>query len=159
MLRDDEVERVAQQVHERFLAATPLADDHPARRPWAELSDDLRAMNREQVRENVRRLEAMGYRLVPLAELGPTAEPLGALPDDQVEQLARDEHLRWCDTKRSQGYRLGPVRVDDGPDRRHPDLVPWEQLDEPAREKDRRPMRTMVAAFVAAGWAVLPEGG
>lgn len=154
MLGPDDLERLAQTIHRRFRAATPLPPGHPADVPWEDLAEPQRAQNRDQAAEDVRRIHAAGYRLVPLADGG--THRITALPEDLVESLALAEHDRWAATARAHGYRWGPQRIDDPPDRRHPDLVAWEQLDEPAREKDRRPARDLPALFAEAGWALVP---
>lgn len=48
--------------------------------------------------------------------------------------MALLEHKRWVGEKQRAGWKLGD-RSESG--KRHPDLVPWEELDEATRDKDR----------------------
>lgn len=153
MLGTDDLERIAQVIHRRFRATTPLPPGHPADVPWADLPDAQRAQNRDQAAADIARLATAGFRIVPLAAAGD--DRVAALPEAEVERLAVAEHDRWAATARANGYRWGPRRVDEPPDRRHPDLVGWDELDEATRDKDRRPMRDLPAVLAEAGWAVV----
>ena len=61
-------------------------------------------------------------------------------PDDlMMELLAQLEHRRWMADKYLAGYSYGEVRDEDR--MLHPDLIPWEQLTEADKEKDRANIR------------------
>ena len=61
-------------------------------------------------------------------------------PDDlMMELLAQLEHRRWMADKHLAGYSYGEVRDEDR--MLHPDLIPWEQLTEADKEKDRANIR------------------
>lgn len=61
-------------------------------------------------------------------------------PDDlHMELLAQLEHRRWMAEKYLAGYSYGEVRDEDR--MLHPDLIPWEQLTEEDKEKDRANIR------------------
>ena len=61
-------------------------------------------------------------------------------PDSETEDLlAQLEHRRWMADKYLAGYSYGSKRDEDR--MLHPDLIPWEQLSEPDREKDRDTIR------------------
>ena len=68
-------------------------------------------------------------------------EPETAFPADDLmmELLAQLEHRRWMADKHLAGYSYGEVRDEDR--MLHPDLVPWEQLTEADKEKDRDNIR------------------
>jgi hypothetical protein len=74
---------------------------------------------------------------------------------DEVERLAVAEHLRWMREKKKQGYRYGERRRDEGPDKRHPSLKPWEALDDRDRDRDRDAIRNMPAVLRDAGLQVV----
>lgn len=153
---DEAIDAMARAIHQRYLDARrssgTVDEAHPAMKPWDHLSPELRGQNRDQARDNILKLSSQGFRVVR-TESGDSAG-LGALNDEQIEGLARAEHDRWAAQKRAQGYRFGEVRVDDGPDKRHPDLVAWEDLSESDRDKDREPVRQMIAVLEEAGFAV-----
>ena len=54
---------------------------------------------------------------------------------EEVETLARLEHERWMKEKQDVGWRYGEIR--DDRKKLHPSLVPYEQLSEAEKEKDR----------------------
>jgi hypothetical protein len=68
-------------------------------------------------------------------------EPAVEFPPDAatMDVLAQLEHRRWMADKYIAGYSRGPVRDDDR--MLHPDLIPWEELGEPDRDKDRDNIR------------------
>lgn len=142
-------------VHERYLEdnATSAPADHPAMVPWDDLDRGRRAQNRDQVRENVERMRAAGYEVIP-AEGVAADHIVEHLPDDVVDRLARIEHDRWAEKKRAQGYRFGEQTVDVGDDRRHPNLVSWQDLDEAVRDKDRYPIRDFPRVLRIGGWVL-----
>ena len=147
-------ERVARAIHEDYLR-TELAKpsvalgDRPALVPWDELGDDYREANRHQAAHIAERLEAFGYHIVPLAD--PDAAAVAFTPDE-VEAMARMEHDRWCAERRRAGWTHGTKRDNDR--KLHPDLVPWDELDEEAREKDRVMVRDLPAFLAKTGLGV-----
>ena len=60
------------------------------------------------------------------------------LPD--IEALAEVEHRRWMATKALAGYAKGE---NNKPQRLHPDMVPYGELDSPTKEKDRDVIRDL----------------
>jgi hypothetical protein len=111
--------------------------------------------NIDQARSFLTQLARFGYTVVPDDAAATSSIEL---PDDITEQMAIIEHERWMDLKIAQGYRYGPERIDSPPDRRHPDLQHWLDLDEATRDKDRRPMRNMPTLLAQAGLRVTRHG-
>jgi len=68
-------------------------------------------------------------------------EPEAVFPPDDLmmELLAQLEHRRWMADKYLAGYSYGEVRDEDR--MLHPDLIPWEELTEADKEKDRDNIR------------------
>lgn len=58
---------------------------------------------------------------------------------EETEFLARHEHERWMKEKKEGGWRYGGER--DDIKKIHPSLVPYDQLSEPEKEKDRHTIR------------------
>lgn len=56
--------------------------------------------------------------------------------DAVCERLARNTHEVWASQRMAEGWRYGPV-CDDAP-KRHPCLVPYEELPESEKEYDRK---------------------
>jgi hypothetical protein len=124
-------------------------------RQWDELSEDLKANNRDQAADVGRKLHAIGCALAP----SPIWGEAEILDDAAVELLAQLEQERWCAYLRRRGWRYGPRR-DDGA-LRHPDLVGWEELGEPSREQNRAAIRMMPGYLAEAGFQIvrLPPHG
>jgi hypothetical protein len=120
----------------------------PGLRPWEELPDDLKESNRAQAMHVGEKLAELGCIMVPAFDPSLTFE---YRDEDEVLVLARLEHDRWMRERLGRGYEYGPVR--EG--RFHPDLVPWEELSERAREKDVQAVRNIPAMLTAVGFQVL----
>ena len=120
---------------------------NPSIAPWAELPDALKESNRDFARAIAGVLEGVPLRLSPLRGL-----PAGKLPlsDDQMEQLARNEHHRWAADLERKGWRWGPSPK-DAHNRTHPLLVDWDQLSEQEREKDRDSIRGIPTMLALVG--------
>jgi hypothetical protein len=79
------------------------------------------------------------------------------LPPELLEELARGEHGRWARDLKSKGWRYTEGSK-DATGKRHPLLVPWEELPEPEREKDRDAVRGLPRMLSMVGYElVLPE--
>jgi hypothetical protein len=145
---------LARAKHEEYLreerARGHTAADNPSLVPWDELPEPLKESNRRFADGIGPKLEAAGCAIVP-APLG-TAEANGfAFSEEEVEELARVEHDRWAQDLIRDGWK--PTAGPKDPDARlHPLLVPWEQLPEAERDKDREPVRELPAMLARAGF-------
>jgi len=74
-----------------------------------------------------------------------------------TELLARNAHDLWAQLRLAQGWTYGPQR-DDGA-KKHPCLVPYEELPEPEKEYDRRAAMDTLRAIIALGYRILPPAG
>jgi hypothetical protein len=157
LVEDSLVERLGRGIHESYLADR-LRDGVPwnssrAMRHWTELSEDLKANNRDQAADVGRKLRAIGCALAPSPIWGQPE----VLDDVAVEMLARMEQERWCVYLRRRGWRYGPRRDEVG--RRHPDLVEWEELSEPSREQNLATIRRMPDYLAEAGFQIVRVPG
>lgn len=57
----------------------------------------------------------------------------------EIEQLSRLEHERWMTEKQNDGWRYGTERNDA--EKLHPSIMPYDQLSETEKEKDRDTIR------------------
>jgi len=150
-------ETIAQAMHKDYLrhemAKGHALGSRPAMHPWRDLREDLREANRAQADHLADKLQAFGYGIASLTDSD--AEQF-RFSDEEAEGMARMEHERWCDERRAQGYSFGSERDDDR--KTHPDLVPWEQLSDEAREKDRAMVRDLPAFLAKAGFQVERAG-
>lgn len=122
-------DQLAEAFHELYRAES----DNTAP-PWSDLDEAGREANRASARAVPGQLASMGLTVAPAAS---SSEPLTELPAAAIEVAAVKEHERWMNHKRVGGWVYGPTRRNDTRPPTHPELVPWEELDEPARDKDR----------------------
>jgi hypothetical protein len=134
-------EILARSIHEKYVArerrkgSTP--ETNPSMLPWEDLPEVLRESNRNQG-EHIRvKLEAIGCDIAVTNDWD--AQPF-YFSKEEVELLARMEHKRWVDARLRSGFRYGTNKDQE---RTHPDLVPWEQLPEEEKEKDREAVRQL----------------
>jgi hypothetical protein len=73
-----------------------------------------------------------------------------------VERLARNVHEAWARERIADGWRWGPVRDDQ--DRRHPSLVPYEDLGEEERKYDRITVGETLKVLCALGFRITGPG-
>lgn len=148
-----EREVLARAVHENYVRAERAAgrtpDTNPSMVHWEELPEALRESNRGQAADIGHKCAAVECDLEPLTDWD--AEPL-ELTHEEVERLARLEHARWCAEKVDDGWSTG--ERDDGR-KRHPDLVPYDDLSEAAKDKDRRASRDIPGFLARVGYAVV----
>ncbi len=117
---------------ERELAAG-VDPGAPSLRPWAELAATLRRSNHDLAADIGTKLETVDCEIERMKDWD---TPVLAFSSDELAVLAPMEHDRWCGDRRRDGWEWGRVKDVEG--RRHPDLVSWDELSEPVRDKDRR---------------------
>jgi hypothetical protein len=69
-----------------------------------------------------------------------------------TEQLARNAHEVWAQQRLSDGWTYGPER--DDKTKKHPCLVPYEQLPESEKEYDRLTAMETLRAILALGYRI-----
>jgi RyR domain len=158
---DDAIEVMARQIHANYLQArqrSGMEDLHgpaPAMSDWDGLASHLKAQNRDQARDNIVKLSKLGLQVVPIGHVDGAQV---TLDEAIIDELAHVEHDRWARQKRRQGYRYG--KPGTRPEGRlvHADLVPWHELSEEAKDKDRAPIRDFVDVLAAAGLGLVRSG-
>jgi hypothetical protein len=147
------VEIMAEARHEDYcaneVARGGTRASNPSLVPWRDLPESLRESNRAFARAVGGILEQVGASLAPLggASVGMP------LPDKELEQLARNEHERWMRDLFDDGWTFSSAPKDSNL-KTHPLLVPWEQLDEPEREKDRDAIRAIPRMLARVGYSL-----
>ncbi len=138
---------------------------------YAELPDQLKAQNREFVRDIPDKLARAGYIMTPAR----SDEPPFSFPGEDLELLAEQEHNRWLQAKLAPGWRYGPEN--DPIAKTNPCLLPWrnlsdnelrglfgenaldfigrELLPDEEKEKDRELVRAIPLIVEKAGYAIL----
>ncbi|HVE67174.1 MAG TPA: NAD-binding protein [Solirubrobacteraceae bacterium] len=150
-------EQIARAKHEQYVAAERARGVGPEQNPsmvsWDELPESLRDSNRRFADGIGRKLAETGCALAPTPVVLDGERPDFAFTDEEVEGLARAEHDRWAADLRRDGWR--PTAGPKDPEARlHPLLVPWEELPEAERDKDREPVREIPEMLARAGLRV-----
>jgi hypothetical protein len=147
---DDEI---ARRMHEAYCAkddalrkADPLRGKAEFNRPWAELPESARNANRMSGDHFEVKLRAVSCRLVRAGEA-----PEATWSGEELEVLARMEHARWWADRTMDGWTRGSR---DNARRRHPDLIPYDDLEEPVRQLDRDAVLHIVEQLRLEGWIV-----
>jgi hypothetical protein len=148
-------EVLAQAMHENYVREQQAKGDgaasNPSLVPWEETDESLKASNRRFAEGVGEKLRAAGCVLRPAPDETSSAPPF-EFTDEEIEVLARIEHDRWASDLERDGWRSGPVK--DPVARRHPLLVPWSELSEDDRDKDRAAVRNLPAMLLRAGFAI-----
>ncbi|MGO8795967.1 MAG: RyR domain-containing protein [Candidatus Sulfotelmatobacter sp.] len=144
------LEQLAMAAHSLYCAdkvAQGLsAKEVPALVPWDQLPEDLRQANRAQVADIPDKLSILGYGLT--TGPGKAASELH-FTNEETDRLAKQEHERWMKEREEMGWQYDPVR--DNTRKFHPCLVPWEDLPESEKEKDREVIRKLPKLIDTAG--------
>ena len=149
----DMYERIARAVHHVYLRNQRERGvgwgEVPAMVRWEDLSEELRASNRGWVVGLPERLARMGATIAPrdgAAEV--------VFEGAELDELAEAEHELWESVRVAQGWRSGPVRDDAA--KVHPMIgVPWSELAEANRDKDRDVVRLLPEILAEFGLEVV----
>lgn len=148
-----EQDKLARAIHENYLQQELQKGADPSINSslvaWRELPETLKDANRSQADHmwiKVRLLTG-GY----IADADTLAK---ALTPERVEKLARIEHSRWVAEKLLSGWRYAAGEKDSAR-RLSPVLIPWEQLSESEKQKDRDAVKNLPALLRLAGAAGL----
>ncbi len=144
-------DQLARQVHEAYRKVAP--GHAVANLPWEALTEEMRESNRRLMIHLPAKLASAG---VDLSHRIGAGLPEGGfhIPDLRqkpvlLEQLAALEHERWMAERRLSGWQHGPER--DNLRRRHPDLVPYDQLPEASKRFAREIVVATLAAVACVG--------
>lgn len=151
-----DIETIAARIHQFYCE---LAIEESWENDFAMTYDELPEFMKEDNREAARRigdvLGLAGLILVP-REAGQAWENkeqatiLDAIAQN-LEILAEGEHDGWADARQRHGWRIGPEKNIEA--REHPLLMPYEELSEKEKNKDRDSVRNYVP--IIAGTAFL----
>jgi hypothetical protein len=149
-------ERIARAIHEEYLeliqkegSPSPPA----ARTPWKNLPPHLKEANREQADDIIRKIGAIECDLEVLTNWD---EPLFQFTREEIEHLALQEHKRWMEERASKGWQYAPQRDDRR--KLHPSMIPWEQLSEVEKEKDRNAVRSLPSILYRVDLRIVRRG-
>jgi hypothetical protein len=138
-------------VHTAYLRENLYSEIDPVRKKWAELREDLRESNRDQIAAAVRILASEGYAVTSETEAdGATSVKLSS---EERERMAEREHARWNLERLRSGWRYGPKK--NVAEKRTPWLVPWTQLPDDIKRYDRDAIDNYAKILGAAKLAIV----
>lgn len=147
-------EMLARAIHEEYLRRQSGAGDtrqtNPALVPWDQLPEALKESNRHQADHIGVKLRAVGYGIGPLTDWEAEEFEFTA---EEVELMAQMEHQRFLQERSLSGwtYTAGEKDLES---KRSPVFVPWDELPEAEKEKDRNVVRALPRFLAQAGLQV-----
>jgi voltage-gated potassium channel Kch len=147
---NEELDVMARTLHYAYLRAQESRGEGAAVNasvtPWSELPAHKKKANQHAAAHLDVKLRIAGCEARPLSFPVPEV----CFPPDEalLEQLAQLEHRRWMADKFLAGYSYGEVRDEDR--MLHPDLIPWDALTDPDKDKDRENIRAIPALLATA---------
>jgi len=159
------VEKLAIQIHNQYIETTTkqyeekLAkgelDDETKEKyegltDFAGLSPHLQLANVRQARSIPKKLSMIGCEI---ADLNDKRDAITGFSDDEVRELAIEEHDEWCEEKISQGWTYGEVRDDSR--LIHDCLIPWEELSPEIQQYDIDPVLNIPKLVEYIGYKIV----
>ncbi|MBF0524783.1 MAG: AAA family ATPase [Deltaproteobacteria bacterium] len=121
--------------------------------PYEELPPEIKANNVAAALRIPWILELAGLFLVPEEQGSDTTDDdVSQVLESLIDVLAEEEHDLWMEYNRLQGWRQGEPRKDA--DRIHDCLIPYRDLKEADREKDRNSVRAFPEIVPKAGFKI-----
>ena len=135
ILTQEKLDRLAKGVHDYFNSKFGKLGD-PSSKEWDELPWEFRDSSRQAADHMHIKLRSLGLKTVEDDGSGQVPWP----PEDPIlEKLSKQEHRRWVTERTLSGWRYG--KETDRVKRISKDLIPWDSLDDEAKEKDRNHIR------------------
>lgn len=147
-------EILARAIHESYVRHQQESGESPESNPslvcWEELPEEIRESNRCQADHILVKLKAVGCGIAPLTDWDAVQFQFTT---EEVEWMAQMEHQRFVEERLRTGwvYAPGPQSVEQ---RTSPVLVPWAELPECEKEKDRDMVRELPHFLARAGLQV-----
>ena len=155
LLRDAALELIAIAKHDDYVLQEQKRGVTRAENasviPWIDLPQSLQESNRRFAESIGAKLGQLDATLAPLA--GPPPNDGLALSAGRLEELAEHEHERWVKDLTDDKWSRTDGQKDPGA-KRHPLLIPWKDLPDSEREKDREAIRALPKILATVGYQV-----
>jgi hypothetical protein len=143
---DDEIAKALHKDYcdgeDKKMATDTTYKRKPAHKTWEKVAETYRDANRSSADHFQVKLRAVGRLLAPSGEASEVP-----LCDEEIELLARIEHQRWCAERSLDGWKFATERNDLL--KEHPDMVPYEDLNDKTRDYDRDNVKKMIEILKA----------
>jgi hypothetical protein len=123
--------------------------EHNSLKPYAELPENEKESNRNNVKDIPNKLAIVGYAMV--ATRG--SEASNKFQNDEVEKLAIIEHERWMKEKLDAGWQY--AKMTDKAKKLNKFLISWDKLPEDEKEKDRVLVKGIPIILAKAGYIMV----
>jgi len=150
-------EILAHAIHEEYLRDRFLKretrESNPSLIPWNELSEDFKESNRRQANSIEGKLKDIGCYIEPLADWNPN--PI-RFTCEEIESMAEKEHEKWKEWMEEyfkNEWRYDPGEKNDKK-KTHPCLLPWDELPEKEKDKDRNTVSKIPDYLSIAGFQI-----
>lgn len=147
------IESIAEQIHAHYNAKElERHPDRPLEFPtWTQLPDTLKYSNVRQAQTYQEKLSVIGcyYGEQPVSDKDTL---LTGFTDEEIERLAEYEHILWCEERIQNGWTYGEIK--DTARKISPFLVPYEELTEEDKQKDRDTVLIMLPIIEETGMHV-----
>jgi len=117
--------------------------------PYSDLPENLKEQNRQNVRDIPLKLASENYIMIPAR----SNEPPFDFPGKALETLTEREHERWMKAKLADGWSYAPETDEDL--KLSQALLPWDELPEEEKKKDRNLVRGIPKILARAGYAIV----
>jgi hypothetical protein len=146
---------LAEAAHEIYREGLKLRGEetYAASVTYRDLPENFKEQNRQNVRDIPAKLASAGYAMIPARG----NEPPFNFPGDALEYLAEREHERWMQVKLDDGWKYAKKGNKDK--KLNQCLVPWSELPEEEKEKDRDMVRGIPRMLARGGYAVVKTHG
>jgi serine phosphatase RsbU (regulator of sigma subunit) len=162
-------EKLARVIHSRYIKSLDstkegsvniykdsyFADTHSSRfiADFDGLDEDIKLSNIDNAYHIPTKLLSIGYIIKDSFDTD-LETPLLALNEFEVETMSRIEHDRWCWERRLSGWKYADKR--DNNKKLHNCLVPYDELSEEEKEKDRIMVRLIPYLLKDIGFNLAP---
>ena len=151
------IRKLARAIHSRYLHEiksqavkadnyifyTPSDSENYYVSDFDDLPDDIKYSNIDNAVHIPTKLLSIGYKI---RQVKKGFKPFALhLNQEEIETMARVEHIRWSWEKRLNGWVYGTPK--DEIKKTHPSLIPYEQLNESEKQKDRELVK-LIPAFL-----------
>jgi len=147
-------ETLAQAIHEEYLKDQLEKGESPESNtsvvPWAELSESLKESSRRQADFLGVKLKEIDCYIIPMTEWNPK---LIEFTTEEIEWMSKKEHDHWLEERLNYGWKYAPGKKNTRK-KTSPSLIPWDQLSEEEKNKDRNFVRKMPVFLAKAGFQI-----
>lgn len=148
---DESLDDLAKTIHNDYITklkeTNKLQEDKETHQIWSLLPDEIKDRNRMQADHIDLKLRSLGCEKV---NIDSPKEIYDWNNDPRIEALSKAEHNRWMAYMYYKGWKLGDVK--DEQKKIHPDLIPYEELEDYIKQYDRNAIKHIPYLLKISGY-------